>query len=184
MDEVRQRLAFKWDELNTLETMLSYGGFDKDYARQLFRQSLEDAYIEGFASAEYMLKQEEEIEEELLVLALDKSYDGESIYTKFDNYYEQGDTERLKTLMDSEFHRAYSQGGFDMASATGKQVMKTWETMQDERVREAHDYLEGVTIPLNEKFVTLDLDEADAPGGFSLPEHNCGCRCWLTYSTE
>ena len=184
MEEVKRRLQYKFDELNTLEVMLTAGGLDKDYARKIFRDTLEDAYIEGFAASEYMLHQEEEIEEELLLFALDKSYDGESIYTKFDNYYEQGDAEKLKTLMDSEFHRAYSQGGFDMASATGRQVMKTWETMQDERVREAHDYLEGVTIPLNEKFVTLDLDEALAPGGFSQPELNVNCRCWLSYSTE
>lgn len=184
MDEVRQRLAFKWDELNVLETMLSVGGFDRDYARKLFRDSLEDAYIEGFASAEYMLKQEEDIEEELLLLAVDKEYDGESIFTKFDNYYENGDTEATKTLMESEFHRVYNEGGMDMARATGKQVYKTWNTMQDERVREEHDYLEGQTIPLEDKFVTLDLDEAYAPGGFSLASSNANCRCWLTYSTE
>ena len=182
MDEVRQRLAFKWDELNVLETMLSVGGFDKDYARKLFRDCLEDAYIEGFASAEYMLQREEDIEEELLILAVDKEYDGESIYTKFDDYYEQGDAEKLKVLMDSEFHRAYSQGGLDMANASGLNVMKRWETMQDDRVRESHDYLEGVTIPISEKFVTLDMDEADAPGGFTLPENNVNCRCWLSYS--
>ena len=183
MDAVRQRLALKFDELNTLETMLSYGGFDKDYARQLFRDCLEDAYIEGFASAEYMLQQEEDIEDDLLFFALEKEYDGESIYTKFDNYYEQGDANRLHELIEDEFHRVYNQAGLDMANATGKQVYKTWSTMMDDRVRESHDYLEGVTIPINQKFVTLDMDEADAPGGFTLPEHNCGCRCWLTYST-
>lgn len=184
MDLVRQRLAFKWDELNVLETMLSVGGFDRDYARKLFRDSLEDAYIEGFASAEYMLNQEEDIEEELLLLAVDKEYDGESIFTKFDNYYENGEADKLKVLMDSEFHRVYSQGGLDMATASGRTVYKTWSTMQDDRVRETHDYLEGQTIPLSQKFVTLDLDEADAPGGFSLPENNVNCRCWLSYSAE
>ena len=184
MEEVKRRLQYKFDELNTLEVMLTAGGLDKDYARKIFRDTLEDAYIEGFAASEYMLHQEEEIEEELLLLALDKSYNGESIYTKFDNYFEQGDTAKLSALMEDEFHRVYSQGGLDMAKSTGRQVYKTWSTMMDDRVRESHDYLEGVTIPLNEKFVTLDLDEAYAPGGFSLPEHNCGCRCWLTYSTE
>ena len=183
MDAVRQRLALKFDELNTLETMLSYGGFDKDYARQLFRDCLEDAYIEGFASAEYMLNQEEDIEDDLLFFALEKEYDGESIYTKFDNYYEQGDAEKLKVLIDNEFHRVYSQGGIDMATETGRDVYKTWQTMQDDRVRETHDYLEGMTIPLKEKFKTLDMDEADAPGGFTLPENNVNCRCWLSYST-
>ena len=183
MDQVRQRLALKFDELNTLTTMLSYGGFDKDYARQLFRDCLEDAYIEGFASAEYMLQQEEDIEDDLLFFALEKEYDGESIYTKFDNYYEQNDAEKLKVLVESEFHRVYSQGGLDMAEATGRDVYKTWQTMQDDRVRETHDYLEGMTIPVKEKFKTLDMDEADAPGGFTLPENNVNCRCWLSYST-
>lgn len=183
MDQVRQRLALKFDELNTLTTMLSYGGFDKDYARQLFRDCLEDAYIEGFASAEYMLQQEEDIEDDLLFFALEKEYDGESIYTKFDNYYEQNDAEKLKVLVESEFHRVYSQGGLDMAEATGRDVYKTWQTMQDDRVRETHDYLEGMTIPVREKFKTLDMDEADAPGGFTLPENNVNCRCWLSYST-
>ena len=183
MDQVRQRLALKFDELNTLTTMLSYGGFDKDYARQLFRDCLEDAYIEGFASAEYMLQQEEDIEDDLLFFALEKEYDGESIYTKFDDYYEQNDAEKLKVLVESEFHRVYSQGGLDMAEATGRDVYKTWQTMQDDRVRETHDYLEGMTIPVREKFKTLDMDEADAPGGFTLPENNVNCRCWLSYST-
>ena len=182
MDAVRQRLALKFDELNTLTTMLSYGGFDKDYARQLFRDTLTDAYIEGFASAEYMLQQEEDIEDDLLFFALEKEYDGESIYEKFVDYYENGDSEKLKVLMDSEFHRVYSQGGIDMATETGRDVYKTWETMQDDRVRETHDYLEGMTIPLKEKFKTLDMDEADAPGGFTLASNNTNCRCFLTYS--
>ena len=70
-----------------------------------------------------------------------------------------------------------------MATETGRDVYKTWQTMQDDRVRETHDYLEGMTIPLKEKFKTLDMDEADAPGGFTLPENNVNCRCWLSYST-
>ena len=184
MDQVRQRLALKFDELNTLTTMLSYGGFDKDYARQLFRDCLEDAYIEGFAGAEYMLQQEEDIEDDLLFFALEKEYDGESIYTKFDDYYEQNDVEKLKVLVESEFHRVYNQAGMDMALHSGKQVLKTWETMQDDRVRETHDFLDGVTIPLGEKFVTLDMDEAMFPGDFKLPENVVNCRCWLSYSVE
>lgn len=184
MEQVRQRIALKFDEINTLVTMLSAGGFDKEYARQLFRDNLKDAYIEGFAAAEYMLGQEQDIEDGLLFFALEKEYNGESIYTKFDDYYANEDTQHLSELMEDEFHRVYNQGGLDMARSTGKTVYKTWSTMMDDRVRESHEYLEGVTIPISEKFVTLDMDEADAPGGFTLPEHNCGCRCWLTYSTE
>jgi uncharacterized protein with gpF-like domain len=67
----------------------------------------------------------------------------------------------------------------DMATATGKDLYKTWVTMRDDRVRETHDYLEGMKIPINEPFVTYDMDEAMYPGGFSLPENNVNCRCTL-----
>ena len=179
MDAVEQRLLYKFDEINALGTMISVGGLGKDYARQLFRDSLEDAYLDGFAASEYMLQREEEIDEELLLLAVDKEYNGESIYTKFDNYYEQGDAEAMQRLMESEFHRAYSQGQMDMATATGGDLYKTWVTMRDDRVRETHDYLEGMKIPINEPFLTYDMDEAMYPGGFSLPENNVNCRCTL-----
>lgn len=184
MDQVRRRLLYKFDELNAIEIMLTAGGLDKEYARKVFRDTLEDAYLEGYAASEYMIQQEEEIDEELLLLALDKEYDGISIYDKFDTYYDEGDVDSLKVLMDSEFHRCYGQGGMDMALHSGKQVLKTWETMQDDRVRETHDFLDGVTIPLGEKFVTLDMDEAMFPGDFKLPENVVNCRCWLSYSTE
>ena len=184
MDIVGQRFLAKFDEINALVLMFSVGGLDKDYARQLFRDSLEDAYIEGFAGVEYMLQQEEEIDEELLLLAVDKEYGGESIYTKFDNYYEQNDTEAMQRLMESEIHRAYSQGQIDMATATGRPLYKTWITMRDDRVRESHDYLEGVKIPIDQPFVTLDMDEAMYPGGFTLPENNVACRCTLSITEE
>ena len=92
------------------------------------------------------------------------------------------DPGRLITLAESEYHRVYSAGGYDTANAAGKPVLKTWVTMLDDKVRETHDFLEGVTVPLNEKFNTIDGDSAYFPGGFSMAENNCNCRCLLQYT--
>jgi hypothetical protein len=52
----------------------------------------------------------------------------------------------------------------------------------DNRVRDTHFYLEGMTVDINDKFYTYDGDSAYRPGGFEKAENNCGCRCLLMYS--
>ena len=58
-------------------------------------------------------------------------------------------------------------------------VMKTWQTVLDDRVRIGHEILEGVTIPVNKRFYSLGGDSARYPGDFTSPELNIGCRCRL-----
>ena len=55
--------------------------------------------------------------------------------------------------------------------------------MGDERVRDTHSPLEGITVGLNDLFYTWDGDAAMAPGGFTLPQNNVNCRCWITLTT-
>jgi hypothetical protein len=52
--------------------------------------------------------------------------------------------------------------------------------MLDDRVRETHDYLEGVRVGIDDLFYTFDGDAAYAPGGFGDPSNNVNCRCYLT----
>jgi uncharacterized protein with gpF-like domain len=54
---------------------------------------------------------------------------------------------------------------------------KRWRTMNDDRVRDTHDYLEGMVVPFSERFYSYDGDSAEYPGGFALPENNINCRC-------
>ena len=87
-------------------------------------------------------------------------------------------------LIDTESVRDYNTGVTDAGKASGMLgVMKRWNTMSDGRVRETHDYLHGMTVGLNDRFYTFDGDSADAPGGFTLPENNINCRCWVTLET-
>jgi hypothetical protein len=54
----------------------------------------------------------------------------------------------------------------------------------DDRVRDTHDPLEGVTVDWDEEFYTWDNDHAPYPGAFEKPENSVNCRCWLTYSSK
>jgi hypothetical protein len=54
--------------------------------------------------------------------------------------------------------------------------------MDDDRVRDTHMFLEGVEVPMGERFYTFDGDSAMIPGDFALPENNINCRCTLSYT--
>lgn len=94
----------------------------------------------------------------------------------------------LSRLAETEAHRVLNEAILDSAldyaeKNPEKTVMKTWATMLDDRVRETHDYLEGVTVPADARFYTFDGDSAMAPGGFGKAENNCNCRCVLRIDT-
>lgn len=93
----------------------------------------------------------------------------------------------LSRLAETEAHRVLNEAILDSALEYAKNnpektVTKTWATMLDDRVRETHDYLEGVTVPVDARFYTFDGDSAMAPGGFSKPQNSINCRCILRIS--
>ena len=103
------------------------------------------------------------------------------------DWYESGNgtPDDIIRIIETESHRVYNDSILsvgEQAEADTGGVTKTWFTMLDDRVRETHEYLEGETVPYNEKFYTFDGDSAMAPGGFADPQNNINCRCsiWLT----
>lgn len=110
---------------------------------------------------------------------------GETFKDRINRYMEHFDVEAIIRVVESEITRDYAAGGLNTAKAVEKQgisVNKTWNTVGDELVRDTHVYLEGDTKALDDAFFTYDGDSAQAPGGFTLPENNVNCRCWLTYT--
>lgn len=98
------------------------------------------------------------------------------------DYFSSGGTgEDLIRIAETETHRIANTSALKTAQEAGA-TMKTWATMLDDRVRETHDYLEGMTVGINEQFYTFDGDHASAPGLFSLAENNVNCRCELVFS--
>ena len=96
---------------------------------------------------------------------------------------EDSTPEEVMRIIDTEAHRDYNTGVYDAAKESGKSgIKKQWETMMDGRVRETHDYLQGMKVDLDDRFYTFDGDSALYPGGFALPENNINCRCWTVLS--
>ncbi len=82
---------------------------------------------------------------------------------------------------ETETHRDANTAALETAKKAGAKN-KTWVTMLDDKVRETHAYLEGMTVPIGDDFYTYDGDHAPAPGLFDLAENNVNCRCELVFS--
>lgn len=92
--------------------------------------------------------------------------------------------EEVQRIIETESHRDYNTGVHDAAVESGNpNLMKTWETMKDDRVRDSHQYLDGVSVGIDDRFYTDDGDSAMYPGDFDNPALNINCRCFivLTY---
>lgn len=103
------------------------------------------------------------------------------------DWYESGNgtPDDIIRIIETESHRVYNDSILDVgeqAEADTGGVSKTWFTVLDDRVRETHEYLEGMTVPVNRRFYTFDGDSAMYPGGFTMPQNNIQCRCsiWLS----
>ena len=88
--------------------------------------------------------------------------------------------DEIKRIIVTESHRCFSDGQWD--TAEGNATHKTWITRNDDKVRESHWYIDKLTVGIDEYFYTLDGDRALRPYGFTFPENNINCRCYLKYS--
>lgn len=105
---------------------------------------------------------------------------GETFRQRVEKQIDDLSEDGLLRIIDTESHRDYNTGVYDAAKKSGKpNLRKQWFTMMDGRVRETHDYLEGTIVGIDDRFYTFDGDSAMAPGGFTLPENNVNCRCWI-----
>lgn len=93
---------------------------------------------------------------------------------------EDSSYEEVLRIIDTESHRDYNTGVYEAAEESGVPVMKRWNTMLDDKVRETHQYLEGIEVGLDDLFYSESGASALYPGGFGDPEEDCGCRCYVT----
>ena len=98
---------------------------------------------------------------------------------------EDSTIEDFVRVAETDSTRVYNAGVVDGGKASGVPgVQKQWLTMEDEKVRSTHEYLQSMTVPLDADFYSWDGDHARAPGLFSLPENNINCRCSLRLIRE
>lgn len=105
---------------------------------------------------------------------------GKTYKDRIREYSESGTAEEILRVIDTDMTRIYNTGGMDTALANGAKT-KTWVTMNDDKVRDPHRILEGVTIPIDAEFYT-EGDHAPQPGMFQSAALNCNCRCLLRFS--
>ena len=105
---------------------------------------------------------------------------------------ENGTVDDVIRVVDTDMNRIYNDSILNVGERAEDEepvdgapkpgVMKTWVTMADDRVRDTHSYIEGMTVPVNRRFFTYDGDSARYPGDFADPQNNCGCRCRIVIS--
>ena len=155
----------------------------------LIEDLLITAYLTGREAAEdyleYRLETEADID--LLNKALNLKIEGETYRDRINKYLEEGGTAYDFTrIAETEFHRMYNtglvDGGNEIGYETGEYITKTWVAVMDDRTRDQHAYLDGMTIPLNDLFYTYECDSSYAPGMFVKAYLDVNCRCVLTLS--
>lgn len=153
------------------------------------------AYMFGNESGNYMLSGETaptQDDEELPVPIRVDSMNG-SIFRKIaDKTWEErvseylddetGTVDEIIRVVDTDLNRVYNDSILDVGERADGTVMKTWETMMDDRVRDTHSPLQSVKIPVDSRFYSWDGDSARYPGDFTLPENNINCRCRISLS--
>lgn len=76
------------------------------------------------------------------------------------------------------------QAVYEDAEAMGIELQKTWVATLDDRTRDAHIELDGVTVPVDEKF-TNSIGDIMYPADPSADGENCyNCRCTLISSVK
>lgn len=180
MDEILENTQLAFDEVNAL----SKTNLTKEDVLSL----MISGYRLGVKNTGQMLGYDVEADIEDMYEALFVLIDGKTWEDRYDEHKKNDDADGMGTLVRSEYHRVYIRGGEDGADkvsfATGLGINKTWNTMLDDRVRDTHNYLEGMTIPKEEDFWTYDGDHAPGPGGFYDASNNANCRCILTYAFD
>lgn len=172
---------FDWDELNLIreEARILWGGKPPDRKkREEFCDWLEFVLCHVYA---YGWQGVEDILGKINVMW---NGDLETVNLEIagktfrDRVLDENTAEEIIRVIDTEAVRDYNTGAYNAAKASGVSgLRKRWYTMNDDRVRDQHRYLEGMTVGIDDLFYTEDGDSALYPGGFSLPENNVNCRC-------
>lgn len=174
----RQRLAEALEE--EFLYMLSYMFYAYPIINEQMIYDMRDAYIRAIEEVGLysMVDQYYRQAEKFAIGCIDATR-----RHKEDPYYYSTDRARLCAEDQSNF--VYDMKDFDDAIANGKRY-KTWNTVGDNRVRNSHEEVEGLTIPIEEPFVLqggLMMAPHDDSMGVSEDELIL-CRCSLTYSNE
>ena len=181
------------DEINALEERLAIHFEDGRIRSERDRDDIIDelydlfllAYADGATATLEELGYTRMPSADAAQAAVNAEIAGETWRQRVNKYYDEGGSLfDIARIAETDATRIYNTGALDAvrANGSGAGITKRWITMKDDRVRDTHEYLEGMEVPYDEDFWTYDGDHAAAPGLFTLPENNIGCRCVIEIS--
>lgn len=104
---------------------------------------------------------------------------------------------RSLLIARTETHRVREKGFLDSAeeingilesSSDPISLIKTWNSMEDERVRDTekanHRVVDGVSVGVDDVFTLKGGVTAKAPGSSGTAYNDCNCRCFLSYEMK
>lgn len=179
------------DEINAFEDRLKIHFTDEGKGRIKSRKDAEDiidelldlfllAYANGATATNTELGTAVMPSVDAVDAAVYAPVAGETWRDRVLGYFDSGGTlYDIRRIAETDATRIYNQGAVDavVANNATASTVKRWRTMGDEKVRDTHDYLEGMEVPFNADFYTYDGDHAPFPGMFELPENSINCRC-------
>lgn len=181
-------MTLPYDELNELRTRLeeeaaetSPSGekrYDPKKACDIILDYLIYCYVMGVDNANEMLSTSIAINTDEMEESIYHRIEGKNFEDRVSEYAEEGNIENIMRVAETDAHRVLNDSTLTTGIKGGGKT-KTWWTMQDERVREYHVPLDGVTVGINDDFVTYDGYKAQRPGAFGVPELDINCRCYL-----
>ena len=186
-----------FDELDILRERLNADFSLGTEQRQLFKDDRIDeildmlimAYVYGTEDADEELTVMEEVVTDEMYNAVWLEIAGRNWEQRIREYFDDpnGTVDDIMRVVETDTNRIYNDAVLNVGRKTsekiapsGRVVTKTWNTMLDDRVRDTHEYIESVTVPIDKRFYTFDGDSAMAPGGFTDPQNNINCRCSIT----
>lgn len=169
------------DELNRLKADLQDNKLTKEETIDAVLDLLIIAFVYGNQDANESLNTEIDADMDAFMREAYRQYEGKDFVDRVSEYYDDGSVADIMRVAETDSHRLYNSGAFTTAESSGVNALKVWRTMEDERVRDEHRYLEGQKVPMDAKFYAEDGSSAYYPGGFGVPQQDCNCRCFCTY---
>ncbi len=186
---VRKQRQLRFDEIHALVREISVNSVEEYEAlpveeRQKRKERFWDCllawYIDGFAAGLIFIDRDLGLPDPYQFL--DITYpNGETVSDIYDKDITNPD--KFLRMVEAESNRVWNTGMVNAGEGVSG-LYKTWETMEDDRVRDTHWFLQSKKIPFEEEFISISGDSALAPGMFETAEENCNCRCFLTLSRE
>lgn len=182
-----------FDELSVISERLNADFSLGTEQRKLFKNDRIDeildmlimAYVFGTEDANEELTVTEKIVTDEMYASVWREIAGRNWEQRVREYYDDpsASAEDVMRVVETDTNRIYSDAVLNVGQKVSEQgvlVNKTWETMLDDKVRDTHEFLQSVTVPIDKRFTTYDGDSARYPGDFTDPSNNVNCRCYIT----